>query len=171
MCKSRRKVSGKVQVFGWLDRHRRILEFLEEAIENAREMSQARTGRGHDNASRLGWTKTLMRLVEVYDTHLGIVKYHIWGASREPGEVTNGLVEFERAFQRLVLDPWKRDDLKLECEDCGKLAEQVSNYEFEVEDFKTEGHNLCPRCYEKRQKESLESNTETNDEEKPEISS
>jgi len=163
MCKSRRKVSGKVQVFGWLDRHRRILEFLEEAIENAREMSQARTGRGHDNASRLEWTKAMMRLIEVYDAQLHSVKRHIWGATGEPGEVTNGAVEFERDFQRLVLDPWTQEDLKLECEDCGTLSEDVSNYEFELENFETERHDLCPRCYSRRRQESA-SSRESNDE-------
>lgn len=169
MCKSRRKVSGKVRVFGWLDRHRGILEFLEEAIENAHEMSQARTGRGHDNASRLEWTKAMMRLIEVYDAQLHSVKRHIWGATGEPGEARNGLIEFERMFQGCVLDPWTPEDLKLECEDCGASREDVSNHEFELENYETEEHDLCPRCYAKRKEKSSKSTPETDDEaEEPE---
>jgi len=155
-----RKPHGKSEVYGWLDRRRRVLEILEEAIENAREESQAKTGRGRDNASRLEWTKTLHRLLETYGSELESIKHHIWGNPSlgnvdEPGEALNGLVEFERSFQRGVLDPWDREDLQLECEDCGRSSEEVTNRSFPSEwiDGKyTEGEDvdLCDECYQKR---------------------
>ena len=154
------KPRGKSGVYGCLDRRRRVLEILEEAIENAREESQAKTGRGRDNASRLEWTKTLHRLLETYGSELESIKRHIWGnpglgETGEPGEDANGLVEFERSFQRCVMDPWRPDDLKLECEDCGRSSEEVTSRSFPSEwiDGKyTEGkdEDLCDECYEKR---------------------
>jgi len=52
--------------FGWLDRRRWALQILEGQIEQAKEMSTAKGGRGHDKKSRLEWTKTLMKLLELY---------------------------------------------------------------------------------------------------------
>jgi hypothetical protein len=107
-----------------------MLEILEEAIENARKEAQAKKGRGHDNASRLEWTKTLHRLLETYDLQLERIKHHVRGNPKlgnadEPGNCDNSLVEFERRFQTCVLDSWTTEDLKLECQDCGNYSRDV----------------------------------------------
>lgn len=105
-----------------------------------------------------------MRLLELYDLQLETIKRHIYGSSApgagsEPGEETNGLIVFERDFQHLVQERWGPDDLKLECEDCGIISEDVYNRNFpgewvgnELTD--DEELELCDKCYEKRTDEA-----------------
>jgi hypothetical protein len=148
------KDAGKL--FGWIDRRRHTLEILEEQIEQAREMATAKTGRGHDKTSRLEWSKTLLRLLELYAQELDTMKRYLHGdptpgAGDEPCDDSNGFVEFERLFQSVVVHPWGPKDLELECNDCGKSSKDVS--EKYVED-KDEHMNLCSDCYEKRQEAS-----------------
>ena len=147
------KSRTKRPINGWLDRRRRMLEVLEEAVENARKEAQAKKGRGHDNESRLEWTKTLHRLLETYDLQLERIKHHLWGNPArgdidEPGNCDNGIVEFERSFQHCLLDPWTSSDLKLKCEDCGTLSEEVSTRTGRYQDEKD--RELCDKCYGKR---------------------
>ena len=142
------KASRKPPGLGWLDRQRWLLEVLEEAIENARAESQAKTGRGRDNASRLEWTKTLHRLLETYEYQLEAIKRHLYGTYEigEPGEKQDRLIEFERKFNTFVAKPWKADDLKLRCGDCGAISEDVHQHHFRNEDLQ-----LCDQCNQKRQ--------------------
>ena len=147
--------------FGWVGRRRWALQVLEKAIENAREMANAKTGRGHDSSSRLEWSKTLMRLVELYDSQLSAIKRHIWGntdagGNVEPCDSDNGFVEFERLFQNNVLTPWTSEDLKLRCVDCGVSSENVSEQTVYKTEYDYDHLNLCPACYSKRKAEEPE---------------
>jgi hypothetical protein len=154
------KVPENMQFYAWLDRRRRILTVLEESIEQARRESQAKTGRGRDNARRLEWVKILIHLLELYDKQLETIKRHIYlnsmpGAAEEPGQSDNGLIEFERRFLE-VQKHWTLDDLKLKCHDCGEISMEVCNYVVPGKmkggfDFlPSESMNLCVKCYQKR---------------------
>lgn len=150
---------------GYLDRLRENVEVLDEAIANARVMSK----KNGKDANALQWTKTLRDLVELRNATLASIKVHLLGrhetgSMNEPGDVYAGNeeVEFERAFQRF-LSPWTLDDLKLRCEDCGQVSDNVSNRIFDARWFgskllPTEYHNLCPDCYCKR-KANLDEDT------------
>jgi hypothetical protein len=142
--------------FGWVGRRRWALQVLEEAIENAREMASAKTGRGHDSSSRLEWSKTLMRLLELYDGQLTEIKNHIWGHTGpgsdkdEVADSDNGFIEFERLFQGIVLESWTSEHLKLKCVDCGVSSQQVSEQAVYKTAYDYDHLNLCPDCYAKR---------------------
>jgi len=147
--------------FGWIDRRRWTLQVLEEAIENAREMAMAKTGRGHDSSGRLEWSKTLMKLVELYDSQLSAIKRHIWGntdagGNDEPCDSSNGFIEFERLFQNNVLTPWTSQDLNLKCVDCDVSSQQVSEQAVYKTAYDYDHLNLCPDCYAKRKAEEPE---------------
>jgi hypothetical protein len=112
----------------------------------------------------LQWAKTLRDLVELRNTTLLNIKAHLLGrdetgATNEPDDVyaRNAQVEYERYF-RSLLTAWTREDLKLECEDCGVDSEDVSHHNFqEIRDedwkivLKEEGADLCPQSVEKRE--------------------
>ena len=162
------KVSEKP--FGWIDRRRWTLQVLEEAIENTTEMTKARTGRGHDSASRLEWTKTLMKLLELYNNQLSAIKVHLWGhtgpgANDEPCDSSNGFVEFERLFQNNVLTPWSSEDLNLKCVDCGVSSQEVSEKTVYKTAYIYDHLDLCPACYAKRKAEEPEEDDEENESE------
>ena len=138
---------------------RENLEVLDEQIVNARKMSKKK---GKD-ANALQWTKTLRDLIELRNTTMEKIKGHLLGrdetgAINEPSSAwdDNDQIEFERYFKN-QLSPWTKDDLKLECEDCGVESEEVSNrcfsHPYPEED---ENLDLCGKCYEKRLKESAE---------------
>ena len=150
---------------GYLDRLGENLDVLDESIANARAMSKAK--KSGDSRTALQWAKTLRDLVELRDRTLTNFKAHILGRD-ETGTVTeppdfydsDPEVMFERDFKRF-LAPWTRDDLKLECEDCGLVSEQVSPHYFpEILDprtvdtiAETETADLCAKCYAKRMTE------------------
>jgi hypothetical protein len=143
-------LTGKVN--GYLDHLRENLETLDEQIVNARKMSKKR---GKDS-NALQWAKTLRDLVELRETTLANIKVHMLGrdetgAATEPADYYSGNSEvmFERDF-KAVLKPWTQQDLKLECEDCGKESEEVSTRQFPREYQADECFDLCDRCYEKR---------------------
>lgn len=74
------------------------------------------------------------------------------GAPNEPPDLYDGSdqVEFERYFKR-ILSPWTLDDLKLECEDCGALTEEVTQRTIShPSSEEAEYLELCKKCYEKR---------------------
>jgi len=147
---------------GYLDRLRENVEALDEAIATAKANSKKK---GKD-ANALQWAKTLRDLVELRNATLTQIKSHILGrdetgAPTEPPDQydDNEQVYFERDFQNF-LSPWTREDLELECEDCGKSSELVSRREIIASwtNYKTipnspnyDYFNLCPDCYAKRQ--------------------
>jgi hypothetical protein len=49
----------KPSINGFLDHARQTLQILDQSIADAQQMSQTKTGRGHDNDSRLEWTREL----------------------------------------------------------------------------------------------------------------
>jgi len=145
---------GKKPLRGYLDRLRENLDTLDEQIESARKMSKKK---GKDS-NALQWAKTLRDLVELRNMTLANIKAHLLGrdesgAATEPPEYytsnRNTNVMFERDFEAF-LTPWTREDLKLECEDCGKESEEVSMRQFLHEYEADEHFDLCDRCYEKR---------------------
>jgi hypothetical protein len=138
---------------GYLDRLRENLETLDEQIENARAMSKRK---GKD-ANALQWAKTLRDLIELRNETLEKIKVHLLGRDEtgsptEPADYFDGNPEvaYERYFKNM-LSPWTLQDLKLKCEDCGKLSEEVSNHYFDEEE---EYLDLCEKCYDKRTTES-----------------
>ena len=139
-----------VKPFGWLDRRRWAIQLLEEAIAQAREMSRAKGGRGHDKQSRLEWTKALSKLLELYAGELKDIKGELWGRNLELGSpLADNTMEFERRFQQRLLEPWTPKDLELVCEDCGVSSVYVAECSiFNGED--DEDHVLCGSCYAKR---------------------
>ena len=156
-------MTGK-KLNGYLDHLRENLETLDEQIANARTMSK----RKGEDSNALQWAKVLRDLVELRDTTLGKIKVHLLGrdetgATKEPDDVYGGnaQVEYERYF-RTLLSPWTRQDLELECEDCGLSSDQVVNrhfpgkYENYVEVKSAEDIDLCPNCYAKRQGKEAE---------------
>ena len=144
---------------GYLDGLRENVEVLDEAIANARAMSKAR--KGSDNRVALQWAKTLRDLVELRNTTLSNIKVHLLGRDEtgsaiEPADYYDGKSEvmFERDFQTF-LAPWTREDLKLKCEDCGTLSDEVSTRAGRYQDEKD--RELCDKCYEKRTAKEPES--------------
>jgi uncharacterized small protein (DUF1192 family) len=155
-------LSSKKPIHGYLDHLRENLEILDEQIVNARKMSKPK-GKA-DKAAALQWAKTVRDLVELRNQTLDRVKGALLGRD-ESGAATeapdfyggeNPQIMFERDFQRL-LAPWTREDLKLECEDCGKESEDVSTREFPHEYEDSEYFDLCTGCYEKRSVKKEES--------------
>jgi len=147
-------LTGKKLIHGYLDRLRENLETLDEQIVYARKMSKPK-GKG-DKSATLQWAKTLRDLVELRNTTLLNIKTHLLGrdetgSPNEPSDIWDGNdeVEFERHL-RDQLRPWTLDRLKLECEDCGKVSEEVSTRHFPHEYEADEYFDLCGRCYEKR---------------------
>lgn len=136
--------------YGWLDRRRWTIQLLEEAIGQARDMSRAKGGRGHDKQSRLEWTKTLSRLLEIYAAELKDLKGELWSRSLElASPLADNTMAFERRFQQLLLEPWQPENLELTCEDCGVssiFVQKCSIYNGED----NEDHILCGSCYAKR---------------------
>lgn len=142
-------------IHGYLDRLRENVEVLDEAIANGRKMSKP-SKKGVDKAAALQWTKLLRDLVQERNATLLNIKTHLLGrnetgSSNEPSDLWDGNdeVEFERHL-RDQLRPWTLDRLKLECEDCGKVSEEVSTRHFPHEYEADEYFDLCGRCYEKR---------------------
>ena len=140
---------------GYLDRLRENVEALDEAIATAKRMSK------REDKSALQWTKTLRDLVELRNSTLERIKVHLLGrdetgAPTEPPDHYDGneLVEFERDFQNF-LSPWTRKDLELECQDCHKFSEEVSQRRI-ITSYTSYGapnyddFDLCPDCYAKR---------------------
>jgi hypothetical protein len=153
------KMRENMQFNSWLSRRGHILRVLEESIEQARNESQAKVGRGRDNASRLEWSRTLIRLLELYDEQLEAVKRHLYGSSMpgagtEPGQMKDGLINFERQFLATVQMPLTLDSLKGICQDCGTTSILVKGYYLPIKSKDGSKHNedvdLCPKCYEKR---------------------
>jgi hypothetical protein len=161
-------LTGKKLIHGYLDRLRENLEVLDEQIANARKMSTP--GRkGMEKAAALQWAKTLRDLVDLRNTTLEKIKAHVLGVSetgsvREPADHYSGNSEvmFERDFARL-LSPWTRQDLKLECVDCGKESEDVSTRRFPREYQTDELFDLCDRCYEKRTAKDTDESEESSE--------
>jgi hypothetical protein len=71
------------------------------------------------------------------------------GSATEPPDYYDGnpQIMFERDFQTF-LAPWTRQDLKLKCEDCGTLSDEVSTRAGHYQGEKD--RDLCDKCYEKR---------------------
>lgn len=136
--------------YGWLDKRRWTIQLLEEAIGQARDMSRAKGGRGHDQESRLEWTKTLSKLLELYAGELRDIKGELWGRDLELGSpLVDNTMGFERRFQQRLLEPWTPKDLELTCEDCGISSMYVAECSiWNGED--DEDHVLCGSCYAKR---------------------
>jgi hypothetical protein len=170
-------LSGK-KPFGYLDRLRESLNFLDGAIGEAEKARKAEKSK--DGRLAVQWAKLLRDLVEQRNQTLLQIKGHLLGrdatgAIREPGEVYAGeaQVMFERDFQNF-LQPWTRSDLNLKCEDCGVENQDVQSrlIEKEVEysvpplfpgelstsstTNQTEYHLLCSKCYQKRLKAPAE---------------
>ena len=151
---------------GYLDRLRENIQALDDGIAIARTMSKKK------DRSALQWAKTLRDLIELRNSTLDRIKAHLLGrdesgAITEPNEFfegdTNPEIMFEREFKNW-LSPWTRQDLELECQDCHKSSEEVSEQAVVSGYSKWGGEEyehvlLCPDCYAKRQaKEPKEPN-------------
>jgi len=145
---------------GYLDRLRENVEALDEAIETARAESKAK--KGSDSRTRLQWAKTLRDLVELRNQTLINIKAHLLGRDETgaPIEPNNMYKEgysqtmFERAFNGLLLSPWTRDKLEIQCEDCNEESEDVGCRHLYVKSsdgWTTETFWLCSKCYAKRE--------------------
>jgi hypothetical protein len=146
-------LKDKEALYGYLDRLRANLETLDSAIDDAKKMSK----KGAEGRARL---KAIRDLVELRNTTLEKIKVHLLGrdetgAPNEPDDLwnsENSQVMFERYFKG-QLEPWTRKDLELECKDCGKSSEGVSNRDIEHGSGWNTTHeyvDLCASCYEKR---------------------
>lgn len=143
--------------FGYLDRLRENLEVLDEAVANARKQSKPK-GKS-EKALALQYGKLVRDLIQERNVTLTALKSHLLGRSEvgtpnEPNDVygANEQVEFEREFHK-QLKPWTIKDLELECEDCAKSSQEVTNYRFPDPSGRWatyEYHDLCEACNQKR---------------------
>ena len=65
-----KEVQEKPSINGFLDHARQSLQILDQSIADAQQMSHVKTGRGHDNESRLEWTRELRNLLELRNSTL-----------------------------------------------------------------------------------------------------
>lgn len=171
-------MTGKSGPFGYLDRLRENLRFLDEAIGEVERSRKAE--KRMDGRLAIQFAKILRNLVEERDQTLLQIKGHLLGrdatgAIREPGQVYVGNPEvmFERDFQNFLQQPWTLHDLDLKCEDCGVENQDVRTrtiqkqvpYSYSIPPLfpelaaeartdtttQTEYPLLCEKCYEKRQ--------------------
>jgi hypothetical protein len=141
------EVQGKPSICGFLDHARLTLQVLDQSIADAQQMSQAKTGRGHDNESRLEWTRELRNLLELRNSTMTEIKHHMLGRDYETGQFSEpeDVWQFERDFHKYVTsEPWTQDDLELECEECHKSSLEVEEY-----DFDDEKRKLCEPWHER----------------------
>ncbi|MGA2625457.1 MAG: hypothetical protein ABSF63_00160 [Candidatus Bathyarchaeia archaeon] len=148
--------SGK-PLHGFLDHLRENLETLDEQITLAQKNSKGNGG--------LQWAKLTRDLIEQRNMTLDRIKAHFLGRTevgniKEPEDYygNNPEVEFERKF-RTFLAPWNRKDLNLQCDECRKESEDVTQHRLVVGKDQwgydqTEDFDLCPKCYDKRTIES-----------------
>jgi hypothetical protein len=141
---------------------RRNIYALDESIETVREAPQGE--KPEDKRARL---KLLRDLIELQNSTLTNVKTHLLG--RDPTGVLieppdkwedNTQIEFERYFK----NQFSLRDLKLKCVECGVKSEDVSTYHFPPKYYgkyfekvkPAEDHDLCSKCYEKRNTEKTD---------------
>jgi len=142
-----KEVQEKPSINGFLDHARQSLQILDQSIADAQQMSHVKTGRGHDNESRLEWTRELRNLIELRNSTLQSIKHHMLGRDYDTGQFSEpeDIWQFERDFHKYVTaDPWTQEDLELECEECHKSSIEVEEY-----DFDDEKRKLCEPCHEK----------------------
>jgi hypothetical protein len=136
---------------------RRNVQNIDAAISEVQKAPK-----GEKPAEKRARLKMLRDPTELQNSTLMTVKTHLLGrdqtgAPNEPPDVYSGnsQIEFERYFKNM-LSPWSPEDLKLECEDCGRKSEEVRNRHFPEEydglrEVKAaENIDLCDKCYAKR---------------------
>ena len=169
-------MSGSEPLHGFLDRLRKNLETLDDQITLAEKNSNGKGG--------LQWAKLTRDLIEERNLTLDRIKAHLLGRTevgniKEPENYygSNPEVEFERTFQTF-LSPWSRKDLKIQCTNCEKESEDVTQRQLMVGkdewgNNETKYRDLCRKCFKKLKsqfdKETLEqakeaqSSTQTGD--------
>jgi hypothetical protein len=156
--------SWNEKLHGYLDRLRENLEILDEAVVNAQKMARPKK---KGDVSSVQSLKILRDLIELRNATLVEIKAHLLGrnetgALKEPPDYYNGNPEvmFERDFKKF-LEPWQESDLSLQCEDCKQVSKDIESRCLTIKmsselpsilpDYeRTEYHDLCPKCYEKR---------------------
>jgi hypothetical protein len=113
--------------------------------------------KGGDARVALQWAKTLRDFVELRSATLLNVTAHLLGrddtgAIVEPPDHYDSDPEFmfERDVQTFLAS-WSPQGLKLKCEDCGVMSEEVHQRQFpHPYPQETEHFCLCEKCYKKR---------------------
>jgi Cdc6-like AAA superfamily ATPase len=149
-------LSGNKLLYGFLDQLREHLEILDESITTARKLAKPK--RGVSSRDAIQALKILRALIEERNLVLDRIKAHLngrdeTGAIREP----ESEVEFERTF-RNMLRLWRVEDLRLECEECGRVSERVSSRTVRVGfdplgGEQTEDQDLCDPCFRKLERD------------------